>query len=240
MPAYYKLIKNSFAQDVESYRAIVDHVETLGEDDILDEMEWRSSSLTRADMVAFAEDFERTILRTLLKGKRVATNLVIYKLSVKGNFNDSEDQFDPSRHRLAALVSPGPALRRENFKAVQVEKQRNVKRQPSIDIYTNMHNGEDNTTLSPTHTARILGAQLRFDPTDDKQGLFLVPQANGTGLLTDPTPIRVEEISRMTSGEIIFRVPDNLPAGDYKLEVRARYGKSNVRTGAYEELLTVS
>jgi hypothetical protein len=240
MPANYKLSKNNFNNEEDTYRALVKHVETLSQEDILDEMEWRSSSLTKADMLAFIEDHDRAILRALLKGKRVTTELVEYKLSVKGNFIDDEDQFDPARHKIVPKVLPGPALRREVSKVVQIEKQRPVKRQPSVDKFINMYNGQANTTLSPTHTARIVGSQLRFDPADPEQGLFLVPQTNGSGLLSDPTPIQVEEISRMTSGEIIFRVPDNLASGGYKLEVRARFGQSNIRTGAYEEVLTVA
>jgi hypothetical protein len=49
----------------------------------------------------------------------------------------------------------------------------------------------------------------------------------------------VEDYSRITKGEITFRVPDDLPPGDYKLEVRALFGKQDVRTGTYKHTLQV-
>lgn len=44
----------------------------------------------------------------------------------------------------------------------------------------------------------------------------------------------------MTSGEIIFRVPDHLAANEYKLEVRVRFGQSGIRTEEFGEVLTVA
>jgi hypothetical protein len=49
----------------------------------------------------------------------------------------------------------------------------------------------------------------------------------------------VDHYSRVTRSEIIFRVPDDLSPGDYKLEVRALFGKADVRTGTYKQILQV-
>jgi hypothetical protein len=103
-----------------------------------------------------------------------------------------------------------------------------------VDRYTNLHNSDPNTVLSPTHMGRLKGDKLRFDPADPEQGLFLVPQANGSD------PIRVEDLARLTDREIIFRVPDAVPAGEYKIEVRRRFGQTRLASGMLEDLLTVS
>jgi hypothetical protein len=67
-----------------------------------------------------------------------------------------------------------------------------------------------------------------------------VPQANGSEPLADPAPIRVEDVAQLTNRELIFRVPDDLAAGHYKVEVRCRFGKNSLRIGRLEEELMVS
>jgi hypothetical protein len=237
--ASYKLVKYSLAEGTGKYRAIVKHTETLTQEDLLDEMEWHSSTLTKADMLAFLEDHERTIIRALRKGKCIVTNLVHYKLTIKGNFDSEEDRLDFNRNEITATVSVGPVLRREITNDIPIEKQRSVKPRPRLDIYINTHKSDPNTVLTPTYMGRILGDQLRFEIDDPEEGLFLIRQTDGNSLIINPEAIRVEDISRLTTGEIIFRVPDDLLPGEYKLEVRARYGQNDIRAGELDELLMV-
>lgn len=242
MRAKLKLVKNHYMAEGEAtYHAAIEHSETLTQQDILDEMEWHSTTLTRTDMLAFLESQERAIIRALLKGKKVVTNLVHYQLSVKGTFVDEDDTLDDERHAVGASVSLGPVLRREiNNNSVLLEKEHATKPQPRLDRHTNLHNGDSNDVLSPTYMARVQGDKLSFDPADPEQGLFLVPHANGNGPVADPTPIRVEDLARLTNREIIYRVPDNLVAGHYKVEVRRRFGQTRLGTGTLAEILTVS
>ena len=99
-------------------------------------------------------------------------------------------------------------------------------------------NGSPDTELAPGHNARILGNRLRFDLADPEQGLFIVP-VDDSGLANNSQAIAVEEFARIAPQKITFRVPDTLSPGLYKLEVRAKYGKSGLRTGELEDVLTV-
>ena len=99
-------------------------------------------------------------------------------------------------------------------------------------------NGSPDTELAPGHNARILGNRLRFDLADPEQGLLIVP-VDAVGLLNPGEAVKVEEFTRVTPKEITFRTPDTLSPGLYKLEVRAKYGKSGLRTGELEDVLTV-
>lgn len=237
--ASYKLVKHSLIKGTDKYRAIVKHTETLTQEDLLDDMEWHSSTLTKADMLAFLEDHERTIIRALCKGKCVVTNLVHYKLTIKGDFDSEEDRLDFSRNKITATVSVGPVLRREITNDIPMEKQHSIKPKPRLDIYINTHTNDPNTVLTPTYMGRILGDQLRFEIDDPEEGLFLIRQTDENGLITNPEAIRVDDISHMTTGEIIFRVPDDLLPGEYRVEVRARYGQNDIRAGELDQLLTV-
>jgi hypothetical protein len=241
MVAKLMLVRSNFIEGEESYHAVIEHIETLTQKDLLDEMEWHSSTLTKTDMLAFLESHERAIIRALLKGKRVVTNLIHYQLSVKGVFTDPDDSIEEGRHNIGASVSPGPVLKREiNNNTVAVEKQAFTKPKPRLDSYTNLHNSDPDTVLSPTYMARLRGDKLGFDMGDPEQGLFLMPQTNGSDPLANPSAIRIEDVARLTNREIIFRVPDSLPAGLYRLEVRRRFGQNSLRTGMLDELLTVS
>lgn len=241
MSAKIKFVPHSLNEEEETYHAVIEHTETLTQEDILDEMEWHSSTLTKTDMLASFESRDRAVVRALLLGKRVVTDMIHYKLTAKGTFNEDGEPLNGSEGPIiCASVSPGPVLRREiNNNTVTLERKPASKPRPRVDRYINLHNGDPNTVLSPTHMARLKGDKLRFDPADPEQGLFLLPQANGSPL-ADPTPIRVEDLARLTDKEIIFRVPDAVPAGTYKIEVRRRFGQTRLASAMLEDLLTVS
>jgi hypothetical protein len=241
MVAKIKFVPHSLNEEEETYHAVIEHTETLTRDDIFNEMEWHGSTLTKTDMLACFESHDRAIVRALLLGKGVVTDMVHYKLTAKGVFNEDGEPVNGSEGPIiCASVSLGPLLRNEvNNNTVKVERKPASKPRPQLDHYINLHNGDPNTILSPTHMARLKGDKLRFDPEDPEQGLFLVPQVNGSPL-ADTTPIRVEDIARLTDKEIIFRVPDAVPAGTYKIEVRRRFGQTRLASGMLEDLLTVS
>ncbi|MCB0164281.1 MAG: DUF4469 domain-containing protein [Anaerolineae bacterium] len=243
MPAELNLKKSNYkVEGQETYHGIIKHNETLTQEDVLDEMEWHNSTLTRTDMRAFLESHERTIIRALLKGKRVVTNLVHYQLSAKGIFTDENDQFDEDRHTLSASVSLGPGLRQAiNNKTVTLKRGQSGQPIPRLDSYTNLHNSDPNTVLTPTYNGRLDGDKLRFDPADPEQGVFLIPMADETGLLADRTPIRVTDYVQADSNRtIIFRVPDGLAPGAYKLELRRRFGKTRLATATLQNALVVN
>lgn len=77
------------------------------------------------------------------------------------------------------------------------------------------------------------GELLNFDPNDPEQGIFIIP-ANGNG-----EPVRVEVVLRNSSRELAFLVPGELAAGEYTIEVRRLFGKTDIRTGVLKETLTV-
>ncbi|MCB0193090.1 MAG: DUF4469 domain-containing protein [Anaerolineae bacterium] len=243
MTAEIRLKKSNYkAGEEETYHATIKHNETLTQEDVLDEMEWHNSTLTKTDMRAFLESHERTIIRALLKGKRVVTNLVHYQLSAKGTFTDENDQLDETRHTICASVSQGPGLRQAiNNKTVTLKRGQSVQPVPRLDSYTNLHNSDPNTLLTPTYNGRLDGDKLRFDPADPEQGVFLILRADETGLLADRTPIRVTDYVQADSNRtVIFRVPDGLASGAYRVEVRRRFGKTRLATGTLQNPLVVT
>lgn len=53
------------------------------------------------------------------------------------------------------------------------------------------------------------------------------------------TEFRLEDLSLATSTKIIFRTPDDLTPGSYKVELRAIFGKDKMRIGVFGTILQV-
>lgn len=238
MSAYYKLYKTNFSNGAKKYHAMVQYNQVMSEDDIIELMMLNGSPFSKADTQAVIERYYDIINVAASNGWQVVTRNARYGFTIKGVFDSPQDQFDPSRHQIVAHVAPGSDFKQAVDRGVTVEKEANYKKRPELDVYVNLYNGSPDTELSPSHTARIFGNHLRFDLDDEEQGLFIVP-IDENGIINNSEAVRVEEFTRITPKELTFRVPDNLTSGSYKLEVRAKYGKSGLRTGELEEVLTV-
>ena len=231
----YKLVPSAFSNGTEKYHASVEPYKSLSLEDIINEMEFRHSSLTTSDMVAMFEDFGRTVIKRIQEGDRVSTDLFQISLSIKGTFNSLDDGFDGNRHKVRICINPSRAFKNAVTQNVRVEKKLSEQPLPKPMWFFNLEGSEPNTVLSPTHMARIKGENLTFDQNDPQQGVFLVPDSS-------PEPasaIRMTHFSQKTSGQVVFRVPEGLAPGFYRLEVRAVFGVSDLRTGTYKNKLEV-
>ncbi|MCB9105815.1 MAG: DUF4469 domain-containing protein [Anaerolineales bacterium] len=238
MSASYKICKTNFNSGDKKYHASVQYNEVMTDDDIIDMMMVNGSPITRADTQAVISKYHDTINLAASNGWQVVTRSARYGFTIKGVFTGPQDQFDRSRHKVVPLVQAGSGFKEVVESGIPMEKEATYKKQPELDVYVNLYNGSPDSELTPGHNARILGNRLRFDPADPEQGLFVVP-IDAAGLLNLAEAVRVEEFTRVTPKEITFRVPDNLSPGLYKLRVQAKYGKSGLRTGELEDVLTV-
>jgi hypothetical protein len=81
-----------------------------------------------------------------------------------------------------------------------------------------------------SHIVLLRGTRLTFDETDDEQGVFFVSG--------DDAATRANVYSRHGTTHIDCKVPD-LPAGPYRVEVRARSHRGDILIGTAENLVTV-
>lgn len=101
--------------------------------------------------------------------------------------------------------------------------------------------GELNATLSPGGPVGLTGVRLKFSEDRSDEGVFLLPvrqpssspkttpsaqtapkAAKSTRQATLPREIRMNVYFGVRPKEIWFLVPDDLPAGQYELELRTR------------------
>ncbi|MCL4304261.1 MAG: DUF4469 domain-containing protein [Anaerolineae bacterium] len=227
----YSLHQNTLSQDVENYRAVVHSNGTLDLERVVKTMVERGAVATEADAGAVLKGFFSTLESLLLYGFRVSTPIATFGLSMHGLFENQLDTFDPNRHEIDLVITPTRQACRSIQRQAQVQKQTPNTRQPRLLQYVNPNNGDGNQTLTPGGGAQLMGEFLSFDQNDPDQGIFLTAG--------DQKSIRIEVIMRNTPSDLIFLVPSGLAAGEYRLEVWARFG-TELRTGVLKQPLIVA
>ena len=73
---------------------------------------------------------------------------------------------------------------------------------------------------------------LYLNGTDPEEGIYF----KGEGTKEE---VKVEKINRQTSGTVLFTTPEGLPAGNYKVTFKARFGEE-LREGVLQKVITVN
>lgn len=227
MPIQYSLRENHLTSDPDDFLATVQSVGTYTLDDIIEQMIQMGSTLTKEDALAAMEAHYKAIIAAVQAGYNVITPSVNYGASMRGVFNGLTDNFDPSRHSIEAIAVPGKTLREAMSKA-SVQKQEGITPTPNPEDFYDFGSSTRNGIITPGNGGRITGHRLKFDPADPEQGVFFIG---------DNDAVRISTIMSNKAGELIFLIP-TLPAGEYRLEVRASFG-STTRSGLLRYPLTV-
>lgn len=241
MTIIYHLYRNHLPNraGADYYQARVAYRKVVGLDGLLDLMTFRSSSITRADMLAVFEDFSLALLRLLLDGVRIVTSFGEFGLTIKGDFEGETAKFDPKRHRIELVFKPSDRMASDFKRQVKVRREETILPHPNPRHCTNLTDPEAQGYLFPGQLARVTGYHLKFDPLDSRQGIFLIPlDENGRFEPGSPT-VRVSQSGYPKNRELIFLVPADLASGAYHLEVRAIFGQNTLRLGQLAQVLLV-
>jgi hypothetical protein len=238
----YKLHPNNFTNGSNRFKAIVQSQGTATHEDVLNHMRALGSNVNQADSNAVIQNYFSSVWACLLDGRTVNTPFLNYKATIRGNFVDETDSFDPDRHQIEVSISPGVQCRRAMRQAqAQMQKQETIELLPGLLAFYDVNSGQRNSTVTPGGLGRLTGRRLKFEAEDPNQGIFFVAADEQTGLpLADPNgAYRVEVVGRNTPGELMFIVPGGLPAGSYRLEVRNLTAAGELHTGVLKNRLAV-
>ena len=122
MTISYALYDNRLTPDPDDCRALVQFAGVVDLDKVIERMIERGSTTTKADALAVLQDYHAAIESLVLEGFKVNTPGANYGASVKGVFDDLSDDFDKTRHQVAASVSPGAQFRRTVRKNARLQK----------------------------------------------------------------------------------------------------------------------
>lgn len=211
---------------------------TLRSEDIAKEIKYNGSELEYETILSVVAQSNRIILRNLLNGQSVMTDLCQFIPRIIGAFANVKAQFDAKIHKLAFDIILTKAVRDElkKVKVVNLGAKADV---AGIDLVTDTLTDLFDGSITPNDDIRIEGNRIKIagDPADEV-GIFFVSAS-------DPSKVfKVErKLTQNDPSTLIARVP-NLADGEYRLRIVTRFSfgqqlLKEPRTLEYKTLLTV-
>ena len=232
----YSLRENLLTPEPDDCMAQVQDVRSYSQDEVIDLMMRRGTTLTRADVAAVLQVYTEVVGELTADGSAVNTPLFNTSFSVSGVFNGMADSFDRARHSVSVNVNAGTALR-EAVKSVKTEKTEGANTGPYITEATDVVSGAVNSAMTAGGILRLTGSRLKFDASDSEQGVFLVPEGAGEA-------VRCSVVAENKPARVMVMIPADIAGGTYYAEVRTKCdssGKSTktLRTGRFGRPLAV-
>lgn len=232
MPIRYCTQPNPITPDPNDHVARVVCNVTYYLEDILKEARKRGTGVTDPDMRAAIMLLCDVVIDLVVDGNAVILPFANIRPGMSGVYNSAMDSFDPSRHTKRATLSAGNELYERMLNA-KVEKIPASQPAPDLQEFTDVNTSTTNSILTPGGIGQISGGELKFNPANALEGIFLV---NETG-----TETRITVLANRTEGRLVFSIPATLVAGNYSLQVRKGYGTAaNIRTGLLNDTLRVA
>ena len=232
----YSLRENLLTADPDDCMAQVQDVRSYSQDEVIDLMMRRGTTLTRADVAAVLQVYTEVVGELTADGSAVNTPLFNTSFSVSGVFTSMSDSFDKARHSVSVNVNAGTALR-EVVKSVRTEKTEGANTDPYITEAADVVSGAVNSTLTAGGILRLTGSRLKFDAADETQGVFLVPENGGEA-------VRCGVVAENKPARVMVMIPADIAGGTYYAEVRTKCDSSGkatktLRTGRFGKPLAV-
>lgn len=231
MALKFALFENHLTSDPGDYMAVVQNLQSKTQEDVIDQMIGRGSTVTKAEALSVLEEYATAIEQLLKDGYSINTPIFNLSPSVKGVFMGADQAFTPSIHSVKINITAGSRLR-EIARKVIVEKVKGASPTPNPEYLDDLGSGTRNDQLTPGNIAQLRGSRLKFDPADGEQGIFLIR--------ADGSIFRVDTVSHNKPAQIDFLIPA-LEPGEYKLELRAvLYKGKELKTGQLPTNFSVS
>ena len=231
MALTYTLHPYKLKEDSKDYRAMIKNRRVYSLDRIIKEMGNRRSALNEAEMKGILLQFFDAIEYILKDGGTVSTPLFIARCSIAGTFTGPDDSFYRNRHQVKINLKPGSRLK-DLTKEIKTHKVHSSLPKPLVYTFTDMNTGTVNSQLTPGGAAIIKGKQMKYNPDDEQQGIFLV---NSTG-----QNFKVETVYLNTFSQIMMMIPAGLKPGEYRLQVCSCMNTKTLRTGELTKVLMIS
>lgn len=230
MALKFALFENHLTSDPNDYMAVVQDLQSKSQEDVIDLMIGRGSTVTKAEALSVLEEYATAIVQLLKDGYSINTPIFNLSPSIKGVFIGADQSFTPTLHSVKINIAPGIRLR-EVAPMVSVEKVKGASPQPTPEYLEDLGSGTRNEQLTVGNIAQLKGSRLKFDETDPIQGIFLIDASRGE--------TQVKTIARNKPAQVDFLVPPLAP-GDYQLEIRAViYKGKELKKGSLPVSLTV-
>jgi hypothetical protein len=230
----YSLSNNSLTPNEGDCSAQPENVRSYSQEEILERIGKRGSSITKADLMSGLELYNNEVADIVADGGAVHTPLFNITPSIPGVFNGMADSFDSSRHTVRTNLNPGILLRQAATK-IKVRKVQVTDPSPYILEVKDIVSGTTNEILTPGGVVQFRGNRLKFIADRPDNGVFLIDDNN--------LETRCELIVENKPARIIVMLPPVLAPGNYKIELRTNYsvGKEakTLKKGQFSKILTI-
>ncbi|MGD8781552.1 MAG: DNA-binding domain-containing protein [Ignavibacteria bacterium] len=231
MSIKYSLRPNHLTADPDDYMASVTPLRTAELNDVIQRMIERGSTVTKPDIVGVFADFQRVLEDMLAEGSNVNLPFANFTTSLKGVFVNDEDTYDPARHKLYPALSAGVELKDFYDGKMTVEKVKAFTPMPLIEKYVDLVTGEVNSIITAGGMGQLKGDRLKFDSEAEDEGIYITA--------ADNTETKVTTTGVNKPQSLMFMLPASLTTGEYRIEVRARIGTDELRSGRFTHTLSV-
>ena len=215
----YSLRENLLTPEPDDCMAQVQDVRSYSQDEVIDLMMRRGTTLTRADVAAVLQVYTEVVGELTADGCAVNTPLFNTSFSVAGVFTSMSDSFDKARHTVSVNINAGTALR-DAAKSVRTEKTEGASTDPYITEAADVVSGAVNSTLTAGGILRLTGSRLKFDASDAAQGVFLMPESGGEA-------VRCGVVAENKPARVMVMIPADIAPGTYYAEVRTKIVEGN-------------
>jgi hypothetical protein len=206
----YFLTDNYLTPDPDDQIAIPTNIRSYSDDQIIDRIMTRGTTLTRPDLLAAIRAYQEEYGYIVEEGNGFNTGLLNANPNILGKFNSVTDSFDHSRHKTRYSVNFSRTIQ-EKVAKIRMNKVQAPDTGPIISAIRDSVSGSGDGMLTPGGVLDIYGSRLKLFPDLPDNGVYFVAPDGGEYkaiTLVENKPSRL----------IVILPP--LPSGVYALEVR--------------------
>jgi hypothetical protein len=230
----YFLTDNHLTPDPDDQVAIPTNIRSYTDEEIIDRILQRGTTLTRADLLASVQVYQAEHGYIVDEGNGLNTGLITAGPNILGKFNNVTDSYDSARHKMRYNVNFSKNIQ-ERVGKVKMTKVQAPNTGPLIVAIKDSISGLTDGTLSVGGVLDIAGSRLKVYPEISEDGVYFIA--------SDGTEYKTSTLVENKPSRLIVMIPA-LPAGSYTLEVRTHYVKSaepgkQLRKMQFSKLLNV-
>jgi hypothetical protein len=187
----------------------------LSTDELVKEMYSFNTTITEADTLGVLNVMKRLVVKYISLGYTVHTPLGYFHASASGSTDDADEDFAhkslTNNHEVSLLYCPSTEVNSQMQDDIKIERvSSRLIMTPEITIVKNGV-GTNTAEIKPNDSIVILGDYLKYDESDEKQGVFLEQNGNETHLTYCP---------HNTNAKLEVRIPTGTVPGEYTVIVR--------------------
>jgi hypothetical protein len=218
----YFLMKNPFNSPGQSrYVAKVKKPGILYQEDLIDAMLYKNTTLTRQDILGVLDLMRETVREKTMSGYSVHTDLFRAGVSIKGDFTSFVDRFDKKRHRVCVNMKAALDFQKDIAKEASAERVSQRSYRPTILDVQRLTQNSEGDFYTPGDLVEARGYALKRE--DGKSPAYLFTEEEGADWKKDRIPLRVH---RVFDRAVLCTLPDDLLPGSYRLYVDSSIDRS--------------